>query len=115
MQKIFGNKIKKRFVLTGIASALLLGACGNADASEDDQESAANPDAETIVVGTGNAYQPFVYLDENGELDGYDVAVLKAVDEKLDQYNFEYESSDFKNILTSLQAGKVDLAAQQYQ
>lgn len=30
MQKIFGNKIKKRFVLTGIASALLLGACGNA-------------------------------------------------------------------------------------
>lgn len=38
MQKIFGNKIKKRFVLTGIASALLLGACGNADASEDDQE-----------------------------------------------------------------------------
>lgn len=115
MQKIFGNKIKKRFVLTGIASALLLGACGNADASEDDQESAANPDAETIVVGTGNAYQPFVYLDENGELDGYDVAVLKAVDEKLDQYNFEYESSDFKNILTSLQTGKVDLAAHQYQ
>ena len=102
MQKIFGNKIKKRFVLTGIASALLLGACGNADASEDDHEAAANPDAETIVVGTGNAYQPFVYLDENGELDGYDVAVLKAVDEKLDQYNFEYESSDFKNILTSL-------------
>lgn len=102
-------------MLTGIASALLLGACGNADASEDDQEAAANPDAETIVVGTGNAYQPFVYLDENGELEGYDVAVLKAVDEKLDQYNFEYESSDFKNILTSLQAGKVDLAAHQYQ
>lgn len=115
MQKIFGNKIKKRFVLTGIASALLLGACGNADASEDDHEAATNPDAETIVVGTGNAYQPFVYLDENGESDGYDVAVLKAVDEKLDQYNFEYESSDFKNILTSLQAGKVDLAAHQYQ
>ena len=81
----------------------------------DDQESAANPDAETIVVGTGNAYQPFVYLGENGELEGYDVVVLKAVDKKLDQYNFEYESSDFKNILTSLQAGKVDLAAHQYQ
>lgn len=114
-RKFLAIPVNKRFVLTGIASALLLGACGNADASEDDQESAANPDAETIVVGTGNAYQPFVYLDENGELDGYDVAVLKAVDEKLDQYNFEYESSDFKNILTSLQTGKVDLAAHQYQ
>ncbi len=114
MKKNEQKTIKKKLILAGIASALLLGACGNADASEDAQ-TAANPDAETIVVGTGNAYQPFVYLDENGELDGYDVAVLKAVDEKLDQYNFEYESSDFKNILTSLLAEKVDLAAHQYQ
>lgn len=67
------------------------------------------------VVGTGNGYQPFVYLDENGDLTGYDVAVLEAIDEKLPDYNFEYESSDFKNILTSLSAGKVDLAAHQYE
>lgn len=114
MEKILQRTVKKRFILTGIASALLLAACGNADASEDEQ-TADNPDAETIVVGSGNAYQPFVYLDEDGELQGYDIEVLRAVDEKLDQYNFEYESSDFKNILTSLLAGKVDLAAHQYQ
>ncbi len=93
---------------------LLLAACGDADATEE-SETATNPDAETIIVGTGNAYQPFVYLDENNELQGYDVEVLKAVDEKLDQYNFEYESSDFKNILTSLSARKIDLAAHQYE
>lgn len=56
-----------------------------------------------------------MYLDENGDLTGYDVAVLEAIDEKLDGYQFEYESSDFKNILTSLSAGKVDLAAHQYE
>ncbi len=104
-----------RWGLLTFAATAVLAACGSAEATDEDAAASSNPDAETVVVGTGNAYQPFVYLDENGELDGYDVAVLKAVDEKLDQYNFEYESSDFKNILTSLQAGKVDLAAHQYQ
>lgn len=105
-------RFKKRFILTGIASAFLLAACGSAEAT--DEEATANPDAETIIVGTGNAYQPFVYLDENEDLQGYDIEVLRAVDEKLDQYNFEYESMDFKNILTSLSADKVQLAAHNY-
>ena len=113
MKKVIHQIKNKRFILTGVATALLLAACGNAGAAEDDQ-AAANPDAETIIVGTGNAYQPFVYLDENEELQGYDIEVLRAVDEKLDQYNFEYESMDFKNILTSLSADKVQLAAHNY-
>ncbi|MGH2103313.1 transporter substrate-binding domain-containing protein, partial [Aerococcus urinaeequi] len=112
MKKITHERFKKRFILTGIASAFLLAACGSAEAT--DEEATANPDAETITVGTGNAYQPFVYLDENEDLQGYDIEVLRAVDEKLDQYNFEYESMDFKNILTSLSADKVQLAAHNY-
>lgn len=94
---------------------MVLAACGSAEATDEDAAASSNPDAETVVVGTGNGYQPFVYLDENGELTGYDVAVLEAIDEKLADYNFEYESSDFKNILTSLSAGKIDLAAHQYE
>lgn len=103
-----------RWGLLTFLTTTLLAACGSADATGE-EAAASNPDAETVVVGTGNGYQPFVYLDENGDLKGYDVAVLEAIDEKLDDYNFEYESSDFKNILTSLSAGKVDLAAHQYE
>ena len=112
MKKMMQERFKKQFIFTGIASAFLLAACGSAEAT--DEEATANPDAETIIVGTGNAYQPFVYLDENEDLQGYDIEVLRAVDEKLDQYNFEYESMDFKNILTSLSADKVQLAAHNY-
>lgn len=112
MKKMIRARFKKQFILTGIASAFLLAACGSAEAT--DEEATANPDAETIIVGTGNAYQPFVYLDENEDLQGYDIEVLRAVDEKLEQYNFEYESMDFKNILTSLSADKVQLAAHNY-
>ena len=112
MKKMMQERFKKQFIFTGIASAFLLAACGSAEAT--DEEATANPDAETIIVGTGNAYQPFVYLDENEDLQGYDIEVLRAVDEKLDQYDFEYESMDFKNILTSLSADKVQLAAHNY-
>ncbi|MGH2065694.1 transporter substrate-binding domain-containing protein [Aerococcus sp. L_4] len=112
MKKMIQARFKKQFIFTGIASAFLLAACGLAEAT--DEEATANPDAETIIVGTGNAYQPFVYLDENEDLQGYDIEVLRAVDEKLDQYDFEYESMDFKNILTSLSADKVQLAAHNY-
>lgn len=105
------GKHKKWLVSLGILSTLVFSGCGR------EAESATagnNEDAETVIVGTGNVYQPFVYLDENNELQGYDVEVLKAVDEKLPQYHFQFESMEFKNILTSLSAGKVRLAAHQY-
>lgn len=110
-------KKKPTFIRWGLltfAATAVLAACGSAEAM-DEEVASSNSDAETVVVGTGNGYQPFIYLDENGELTGYDVAVLEAIDEKLDDYSFEYESSDFKNILTSLSAGKIDLAAHQYE
>jgi L-cystine transport system substrate-binding protein len=69
---------------------------------------------DTVIVGTSNDYPPFCYLDENGELKGYEIAVLNAVDEILTEYKFKYEVLDFKNILTSLESGRVDLAAHQF-
>jgi L-cystine transport system substrate-binding protein len=37
------------------------------------------------------------------------------VDELLPDYEFEYQTSDFANVLISLDAGKIDLAAHQYE
>lgn len=73
-----------RWGLLTFLTTTLLAACGSANAT--DEATASNPNAETVIVGTGNGYQPFVYLDENGDLTGYDVAVLEAIDEKLDGY-----------------------------
>ncbi|MDR0883463.1 MAG: transporter substrate-binding domain-containing protein [Oscillospiraceae bacterium] len=68
----------------------------------------------TVRVGTSNDYPPFCYLDDSGALTGYEVALLKAVDEKLPQYKFKYEVLEFKTILTSLDQGRIDLAAHQF-
>ncbi|MDR0123926.1 transporter substrate-binding domain-containing protein [Bacillus zhangzhouensis] len=113
------NKIFKKYHIIGLLAlgSLLLAACGNNEQSNEVKAEAANnhPDAKEIIVGTGNAYQPFVYLDENGKLTGYEKAVLDEVDQLLPQYKFKYESFEFKNILPALDAGKVDLAAHQYE
>lgn len=79
------------------------------------KEAIANSDVTKIVVGTGNAYEPYCYLDDSGNLAGYEYEVLKAVDELLPQYEFEYQTSDFANVLISLEAGKIDIAAHQYE
>lgn len=95
--------------------SLFLTACGNTEKAESPSATNNNPDAKEIIIGTGNAYQPFVYLDEDGNLTGYEKAILDEVDNLLPQYKFKYESFEFKNILPALEANKVDLAAHQYE
>ncbi|UIN49969.1 transporter substrate-binding domain-containing protein [Bacillus safensis] len=112
------KQFKKHYIISLLTlGSLLLAACGNTEQSNEVKAESANndPDAKEIIVGTGNAYQPFVYLDENGKLTGYEKAVLDEVDQLLPQYKFKYESFEFKNILPALDAGKVDLAAHQYE
>jgi L-cystine transport system substrate-binding protein len=69
----------------------------------------------TIIIGTGNAFKPYCYLDDKGNLAGYELEVLKAVNKRLPQYKFEFQTMDFTNILLSLQSGKVDIAAHQFE
>lgn len=105
-----GKKIKKIAVvlLIGAFSASLLTGCKSKEAS-------SKSGVETVVVGTGNAYEPYCYLDKDGKLAGYEYEVLKAVDKLLPQYKFKFVTSDFANVLISLDAGKIDLGAHQFE
>ncbi len=103
---------KRLAAIAGIAALLTFSAgCSNNGASDAQEEAGV----QTIIVGTGTEYEPYCYLDDNGNLAGYELEVLKAVDELLPQYEFEYQTMAFKNILVSLGAGQIDLAAHQYE
>lgn len=101
----------RQYVFAGfltILGGITLAGCGK-------KEALAGGGAEKVVVGTGNSYEPYCYLDDKGNLAGYEYEVLKAVDELLPQYEFEYKTSDFANVLISLDAGKIDIGAHQYE
>lgn len=66
-----------------------------------------------IYVGVGNSYKPYCYIDEKGQPAGYELEVLKAIDELLPQYEFTYEPTKFATLFSSLSQGKYDVIAQQ--
>lgn len=116
MKRKFIGKRLLATALVAVAGVTLLAGCGKKSGS--DAASASGSDSSkvtTVRVGTGNAYSPYCYLDANGKLAGYEYEVLKAVDSLLPQYKFTYQTSDFQNVLISLDAGKIDLAAHQYE
>lgn len=54
----------------------------------------ADEEAKEIKVAVAGGFYPITYADDNGEAQGYDVEVFKAVDELLPQYTFTYEITD---------------------
>ncbi|MCD8039522.1 MAG: transporter substrate-binding domain-containing protein [Lachnospiraceae bacterium] len=64
-----------------------------------------------VVVGTGNDAAPFCYLDEDGNSIGYDIDVLKELDARLPQYEFDIQAMDFSTLVVSIDSGSVDMLA----
>ena len=77
--------MKKLFLLLAISPLLV--ACGQ---SKQESTSTFTTSPKTIVVATAGDIPPFDF-EKDGNLTGYDVEVLKAVDEKLDQYKIEFQ------------------------
>ncbi|MDD9269052.1 transporter substrate-binding domain-containing protein [Paenibacillus sp. GCM10023248] len=71
--------------------------------------------AKKIIVGTSGTFKDVTFLDDKGNLTGYDVELTKEIDKRLPDYEFEFKTMEFANILLSLEAGKVDLAVNQYE
>ena len=86
---------------------------GNAYAAKKEKKSKTK--VQTVLVGTGSSAPLYCYLDDKGELAGFEIDVIKAIDELLPQYKFEFQIFDFKNILLALSAGKIDIGAHMYE
>lgn len=109
--------MKKSRIVTGLSVAafsLLLAACGSSGGSASDSSEDSGK-VTKITVATGNDALPYAYLDENGKYDGYDVAVVKAIDKKLKDYSFTFEGSDFPTTLSNLESNKAQMAAYEYE
>ena len=121
------NKITRRSFLLGLgaaAAASALTACGGsssstaASASSSAAGSAAGSDTVyrthdeikadgTVNIGVFSDKNPFGYVDENGEYQGYDVYFANRLGEDLD-VEVNFVSTEAANRIEYLQTGKVD-------
>ena len=68
-------------------------------------------DVKVVNVGTEGVYSPFTYVDESGKLTGYDVETIRLVDELLPDYEFNFVQTAWDGIFLALDAGKIDMIA----
>jgi L-cystine transport system substrate-binding protein len=63
----------------------------------------------TVYVAHTQAYVPYDFVNDKGESDGFEVAVLKEVDKLLPQYEFKFVPTSDDDLLIGIESGKYDL------
>ena len=71
------------------------------------------PELPLIQLEQKGAYPPFNLVNEKGEPDGYDIAVMKAIDDLNPDVEFKYEATGWDGIFTALESGRIDVIASQ--
>lgn len=108
--------MKKIWPLLIIFLFTFLAACSSdkeTDSNNKGGEKKASAKVQKVVVGTGTQFPNICFLDKDGNLNGYDIEIVKAIDKKLPEYDFEFKTMEFSNLLLSLETKKIDLIAHQ--
>lgn len=97
--------------------ALIVSACSSQETNTTSNGNSRGDNKSTnvqkIIVGTGTQFPNVCFIDENGKLTGYDVELVRKIDEKLPEYEFEFKTMEFSNLLLSLETNKIDFIAHQ--
>lgn len=73
--------------------------------------SSAAKNVQQIIVGTSPTFPQVTFLDQNGNLTGFDIELVKAINARLPDYKFTFQTMDFSNLLLSLNTQKIDFVA----
>lgn len=88
--------------------ALAAGCGGSGDAGK-----SAAAGSKTIVVATRGTAKPFSYTDDNGQLTGFDVEILKEVEKRDPSLHFEFKAMAVDAAFVAMDSQQVDLIANQ--
>lgn len=103
--------------LSIMAVIALLAGCGaetktGAESSAVDTANVAQG-VTVVKVGTMGTYNPYSYQDENGTLTGYDLEVLRKVQEIDPTLQFEFVAGPWDSLFVGLDAGKFEMLGNQ--
>ncbi|EGU63785.1 ABC transporter, substrate-binding protein, family 3 [Streptococcus mitis bv. 2 str. SK95] len=105
------NKIVKYSSLAalGLVAAGVLAACSGGDKKDSASSEAATPGKKEIVVATNASPKPFNYED-NGELTGYEIEVVRAIFKDSDKYDVKFEKTEWSGVFAGLDADRYQMA-----
>lgn len=106
------KRMTKGLVAT-LALAIPLAACGDSSTNQTEDTSRWDEIKEegTLTVGTAGTLYPASFREEESdELTGFDVELMKEVGKRLD-LDVQFKEMAFDNMLTSVQNGQIDVAA----
>lgn len=104
--------MKKRLLALALGVVLALGAagCGDTQAASSNGGSGSGDGGVTkVVVAVESGSNPLSFIDDDGNVVGYEVDVLKAIDEIVPEYEFEIDIVDGSATVTGLQSGQYAL------
>ncbi len=92
--------------LTAALALSIVGCGGNKNA---DSNGSSDGGTKTVRVAHTQTYVPYDYVNEKGESDGFEVAVMKEVAKLLPQYKFEFVPTSDDDLLIGVESGKYDV------
>ncbi len=99
-------------VTLGATLAMALAACSN-DTSTSTTSSTAGEEAKLILIGISPDYPPYESKSTSGAIEGFDPEMTEWIFNYLNEnghnYTYEFEELSFDTIISSLQAGQIDL------
>lgn len=93
--------------VTALSLCACSGAAENTSAAGESGASAAIADG-VLTVGTNAEFPPFEYVGDDGNPDGFDVALIKAIGDKLG-VQVQIENMEFASLVSSI-GNKIDVA-----
>lgn len=99
------GKVVLTAALVSIVAAALTGCSKKGDSSA----SGGDGQKKVVNVAYTNYYVPYDFVNDKGEADGFEVAVMKEVAKKLPQYDWKFTPTSDDDLLIGVESGKYDI------
>lgn len=104
-----GTLLKASALAALAAAGILLAGCG----ASHDTAAKSGAAVQNLVVATRGTAKPFSYTDDNGNLTGYEIEILKEVEKRDPSLHFEFKAMAVDAAFVAMDSNQVDLIANQ--